>query len=73
MEKEKEYLKPDPEVARGNKTLDTLAEELGVDKPPARPVPVEGPELNPEHGKEWTVPKEHQIPLEQAADELKKK
>ena len=73
MEKEKEYLHPDPGVTKGEKTLDELGEETGVFEKPKRPVPVEQPEMNPDHGPEHRMPKEHMVPLGEAAEGLEKK
>lgn len=73
MENEKEYLQVDPGVAKGEKSLDELAEELGVDKPPNRPVEVTQPETNPDHGPEHELPEEHQVPVEEAIDKVKEK
>ena len=50
MEKRKEYLEVDRGVAEGTKTLDELAEQVGAHKRPARPVGVDRPETNPDHG-----------------------
>ncbi len=73
MNKEKEYMEVDKEVAEGSKTLDELAEETGVFDKPNRPVPVDEPEFNPDHGPEHTVPPEHDIPLDEAAEQVDKK
>lgn len=54
-------------------TPDEIIEQYGLDKPPARPVPVQRPELNPHHGPEHTMPKEHMVPLEEALEKLEQK
>jgi hypothetical protein len=73
MNKKKEFLQVDPGVAEGTKSLDELAEEVGAFEKPKRPVPVEQPETNPDHGPTSRMPEEHMIPLEEAAEGLEKK
>lgn len=63
----------DPGVAKGEKTMDELVSELGLDKRPARPVGVEQPETSPDHGPVRRMPEEHMIPLQKAGEKLEKK